>query len=460
MAPTATPANVAHLLRRAAFGGTPDEIQHGVDIGIDALVDELYDRSNAPVLGGPKTVPGTYNYGSGVLAHWFVRSCVASPTPAIERVMWFWSGHFATSLVKVDTPDLLHHQFLTLRHLGLGRFDDILKAITRDPAMNVWLDLWLSAVGNPNENFARELLELFSMGEGNGYTQADVVAAARAFTGYGIEDLEGTSSRPVGVTLERARHDYGEKTFLGNTGSFDGDDIIDLIVKRRECHEFIAGRFWQRFAGTTPRPEVLAELADVFGSNLRIDELLRAMLIHDAFYEDDVKEGLISQPVELVIRTVRGFDLELFDEAAFTMEEASDRHDADVEAGNRTFLFPWAVSSWTQAMSQEIGYPPNVAGWPHNESWLDSNRAAGRLLASIEIGWGLIDDEHPVAARLFDLSDNPGALTAELMSRFGVVEWSKQTEAAIAAAYQRDDPYQTLISSFAVAFTSPEVTLA
>ena len=111
-------------------------------------------------------------------------------------------------------------------------------------------------------------------------------------------------------------------------------------------------------------------------------------------------------------------------------------------------------------MSQEVGWPPNVSGWPHNEAWLDSNRAAGRLIASIEIAWGLINAEHPVADRLFDIYDDPSATTVELMTRFGVVEWSDETEAAIAAAYLPDNPYQTVISSFAVAFTSPEVTLA
>ncbi len=460
MAPAATPRNVAHLLRRAAWGGTPAEIEHGVDIGIEALVDELYDVSAAPSLGEPKAVPGLYNFDVATLANWFVRTNASSSTPAIERLMWFWSGHFATSLDKVNTPDLLLLQWLTLRHLGLGRFDDILKAITRDPAMNVWLDLWLSSVGNPNENYARELMELFSMGESNGYSQADVVSAARALTGYGLEDLPGTGDRPVAAKLEPSRHDFGDKQFLGDIGNFDGDDIVDLIVERRECHEFIASRFWRRYAGTTPSGAVLSELGDAFGSRLRIDDLLRAMLTHDAFYEDEVHEGLICQPVELVIRAVRGFEIELFDDERLTIEEANDQFDADREAGTPTFFLPWGVTSLTRMMSQEIGYPPNVAGWPHNESWLDSNRAAGRLMAGIEFGWGLLNVQHPVGTWLLDNFDDTPALTAELMSRFGVVEWSEETDAGLTAAYLPNDPYQTVISSIAVVFTSPEVTLA
>lgn len=201
---------------------------------------------------------------------------------------------------------------MTLRRLAMGRLDDLLVAMTHDPAMNVWLDLETSVVGKPNENYARELLELFSMGAGNGYTQADVVEAARALTGYGLR-YDPQADRPVAARLEPALDDYGTKTFLGRRGNFDVDDIVGIVVERPECHRFVAGRFWLRYAGTEPPDGVLDELARGLSSRLRIDDLLRALLTHPRFYAADVRSGLVSQPVEVLCRTLRGFEIPTVD---------------------------------------------------------------------------------------------------------------------------------------------------
>ena len=233
-------------------------------------------------------------YEHEAAAVWFVQACAGSSAPAIERLMWFWHGHFATSIEKVELTDLMVRQLATLRRHGLGRFDDLLLAMIHDAAMTHWLDLDQSVVGRPNENFARELLELFSLGAGNGYGQRDVVAAARAFTGYGFES-DPDYERPVGTRLVPTLHDYGEKTFLGRTGDLDGADIVAIVVERPECRRFVAGRLWHRYAGTTPRPEVVEDLAAAFASGLEIRELLTALLTHPAFYGDDVRTGLVAQ---------------------------------------------------------------------------------------------------------------------------------------------------------------------
>lgn len=452
MASNATPQNAAHLLRRAAWGGTPAEIQHVVDVGIDAAVDELLDPSNSPVVGEPQRRPGVDAYELGALQSWFARLAATSPTPAIEKLTWFWTGHFATSNDKVELPDLLHRQWVTCRRLGLGRFDNLLKAITRDPAMNVWLDLELSVVGNPNENFARELLELFSMGASNGYTQGDVVNAARAFTGYG---LAYRYDRPTGVLLLQSAHDHGEKAFLGERGNLDGDGVVDLVVQRPECHEFIAGRIWHRYAGTAPTNAVLAELARSFAQRGRTDDLLRTMLTMDEFYADEVKDGLVSQPFEVLVRAVRGFDLDLYDAESTPYDEDGE----DEETGTGPLPRP-TVAFLCEQLGQEPGRPPNVAGWPHNIAWLDSNRAAGRLLAGIELGALVAVQDTPTGHQLRSLAGSPEELVRELLDRFGVVEVSAQTIDAVRAAITTSDPTETVAAAFAVAFTSPEVTLS
>ncbi len=455
MAVPPTPANAAHLLRRAAWGGLPPEIEQVVDDGIEGAVDRLLDPAPAPVVAEPVATPGFFPYDGEAVMAWFVQLCARSPTPAIERLLWFWHGHFATSLEKVEAPEFMVRQFLTLRRFGLGRFDDLLGAMAHDPAMNVWLDLHLSVAGNVNENFAREVLELFSMGASNGYTQHDVVEAARAFTGHALA-LDPVYEREVDVRLVPSLHDFGTKTFLGVTGPHDGTDIVAIVVERPECHRFVAERLWHRYAGTAPPPEVIDDLAAAFATRLEIRDLLGALLTHPRFYDDDVKAGLVAQPVEVVIRTLRGFGLVMPDLTVHSLEEIEGREDELFADGA---LHPGEIIDWLATMGQLPALPPNVGGWPHNDAWLDSNRSAGRLLAGTRIAERLIH-ESPVADHLLAVgASGPGPLTAELMARFGREHWSETTEAAIAAALGGD--LETgLVAAIAVAFTSPEVTLA
>jgi uncharacterized protein (DUF1800 family) len=316
--------------------------------------------------------------------------------------------------------------------------------------MNVWLDLHTSVVGRPNENYARELLELFTMGAGNGYTQPDVVDAARALTGYGLR-YDPRADRPVGSRLNPALHDYGHKTFLGRRGDLDVDDIVGTVVHRVECHRFVAGRFWFRYAGTEPPRDVLDELAGALASRLRIDDLLRALLTHPRFYADEVRSGLVSQPVEVLLRTVRGFGIPTVDIEGRTLDE--------VEASLGDEHVSLQIPGWFDGMGQWPGFPPNVGGWPHNRAWLGSNRAAGRLLVGDEIGRHLAEADTPVGDELRRATADGDELAAVLFRRFGVVEWSEETAAAIATAANGSDRASALAAAFAMAFTSPEVTL-
>jgi uncharacterized protein (DUF1800 family) len=443
--------NAAHLLRRAGWGGTGSDIDRVARDGIEASVERLLDVAGAPPAGEPGRSPGEAPYSEDALLLWFVHLAVTSPTPALERLLWFWHGHFATSLEKVEFPDLLHRQWVTLRRLATGRLDDLLLAMTHDPAMNVWLDLETSVVGRPNENYARELLELFSMGAGNGYRQADVVEAARALTGYGLR-YDPHADRPVGARLDPALHDYTTKTFLGRRGNFDADDIVGIVVERPECHRFVAGRFWLRYAGTEPPGGVLDELARALGARLRIDDLLRAVLTHPRFYADEVRTGLVSQPVEVLCRTVRGFEIPTVDIEGRTLD--------DVEASLGDEHVSLQLLDWFWGMGQVPGYPPDVGGWPHNRAWLGSNRAAERLLVGHDIGWYLAEADTPVGEELRRAASDGDALVTALFRRFGVVEWSDVTAAAVATAADGSDRAAALAAAFAVAFTSPEVTLA
>ncbi|MEM7096444.1 MAG: DUF1800 domain-containing protein [Actinomycetota bacterium] len=454
----ASRANAAHLLRRAAWGGRREEIDAVAAEGIDAAVDRLLDAAKAPSLVEPASMSGFFPYEHEALVAWFARLCVDSPTPAIERLLWFWHGHFATSIEKVEFPDLMVQQFATMRRWGLGPFEDLLLAMAHDPAMIMWLDLQLSVLGNPNENFARELLELFSMGAGNGYVQRDVVEAARAFTGHTIA-LDTVYERPVGgpTHVNAALHDFGPKTFLGRSGPLGSSDIIAIVVERPECHRFLAQRLWLRYAGTPPPVKVVDDLAAAFGRRHHIRDVLTVLLTHPEFYTESVKEGLVAQPFEVAIRAIRGFEIEWPDVIEHTLESIDDDEERLLRNGA---WHPADVAEWVWMFGQVPMLPPNVGGWPHNEAWLDSNRAAARLLAGTHFGHMVVEAGGDVAETLHRTARRGGAdLTSELMARFGRISWTSETEAAITDALGSATE-ESLAAAIAVAFTSPEVTLA
>ncbi|MDG2111158.1 MAG: DUF1800 family protein, partial [Actinomycetota bacterium] len=272
--PPSSSTNIAHLLRRAGWGGTPAEIDRGVEEGVAATVARLLDIDSAPPAGDAHHSAGIDGYKPPDFMVWWYHLAVSSPTPGIERLAWFWHGHFATALTKVRYAPLLRNQLVALRRHGLGRFDDLLELISHDTAMNLWLDLYTSVVGRPNENFARELMELFSLGVDGGYTQTDVSEAARAFTGYGLRTAPNARRRPVGTELHPELHDYGHKSVLGVSGDLSGADVIAAIVDRPACHHHVVNRMWLRYAGTMPSEAVLDELAAVFAARLDIGDLL------------------------------------------------------------------------------------------------------------------------------------------------------------------------------------------
>ena len=449
-----TPANVAHLLRRAAFGGRPEEIDALVGRDLGGIVDELYDTSRAPDAGEPPRFDtGFEAYAPEALQLWWFRLAATSATPAIERLNWFWQGHFATSDVKVESSYLMHRQFVTLRRIGLGRIEDLLLAMTLDPAMNVWLDLHLSEVGAPNENYARELMELFSMGADNGYSQQDVVEVGRSLTGYRLDERAPTYVvRDVRLLPEF--HDYTDKTVLGRTGNWSADDVVAIIAARPETSTFIARRLWLRYAGTTGSERVIGRMAGALRDGTVFDAL-KVMLTDDEFYSDEVKQGLVVQPVELVVRVARNFALPV---TRLSLDDLRLDYDSEWPEHVETAMY---MVWWCDRMGQRVAYPPNVAGWPHNESWIDASHMAARVQTGRDAGWFVMSDEmdgSPVGAELARI-DSPDRLAEALLRQFGLVEWSDATFQAVRRAADADG-WTAHDQAFAAAFYSPEVTFS
>ena len=286
----------------------------------------------------------------GLWQAWHVR-LEQSRRPLLEKLTYFWHGHFATAIHKVGRPELMQLQNETLRLHALGSFRDLLLAVTRDPAMMRWLDNGTNTREAPNENYARELLELHTMGEDNGYTEADIKEAARALTGWRIT--------PFGPRFFPRRHDPGGKTFLGVTGALTDVDVVEILAERPETAELIGRKLWQFLAVPEPGPDLLDRTSAIyFATGGDIRALVRAILLSDEMYADAAYRARIKSPVELVIGTAKALEIP---------------SDGRFEA------------VFTRRMGQLLYDPPNPAGWPGGPAWINSNTMLRRSNFADEI---------------------------------------------------------------------------
>ena len=310
-----------HLLSRATFGATPAEVQSVAAMDYDAAVDRLLATWHGDALTAPPdwALLGPEERGPALCA-WWVEEMLVTDQPLLERMTLFWHNHFTSSLDKVPAPEL-YRQNALFRREAFGNFARLLKAVAGDPAMLIYLDGAQSFARGPNENFARELLELFTLGEGQ-YSEADVRSAARAFA-----------------------QDGGEKTFLGQTGHFDGDGVLDIVLGQPRTAELVCEKLWREFVSLTPDPAEIARLAAILrDGGYEMRPVLNAMFLAPAFREPANRGTLIKSPVELLVGSVHLLGLPVPDKTPITR------------------------------MLQDLGqlpfYPPNVGGWPGGQRWI------------------------------------------------------------------------------------------
>jgi uncharacterized protein (DUF1800 family) len=357
-----------HLLNRVGFGATDSEIAASAGLTRVEAVDRILAATRteasvaAPAFVNEAFVPYYKLRGADAaqrkamqqanveqgfeLREWWLREILLTPSPLTERMTIFWHNHFATSQQKVKSAKLLYTQNVLLRSQALGNFATLLHAVSKDPAMLVYLDNANSRRQAPNENFAREVMELFTLGEGH-YAEGDIKEAARAFTGWSID-------RDSGRFLYRPFfHDTGMKTVFGKSGRFDGDDVLNILLARRETAEFVTRKLWREFVSPQPDEAQVKQLAGVFrDARYEIKPLLRAILLSDAFWAPENRATLIKSPVELVAGTL---------------------HTLDIHPLN---LRPAVAAS--ALLGQNLMSPPNVKGWPGGESWITSATLLGR----------------------------------------------------------------------------------
>lgn len=280
------------------------------------------------------------------LRGWWLREMAVTPSPLTERMTLFWHNHFVSAQPKVRWPQPLYRQNLLLREHALGNFGALAHAIVRDPALLIYLDAATSRRGQPNENLARELMELFTLGQGR-FTEADVKEAARAFTGHSIDPATGR------FLYRRFAHDGGGKTVFGRHGEFSGDDIVDLLLAQPATAEFIVTKLWREFVSPQPDPARVARIAaDFRSSSYAIPVALRALLNQPEVVSADPAHALVKSPVELVIGLVRQSGGELAQ--------------------------PVGAALATAAMGQNLFGAPNVRGWPGGEGWINTQTLLAR----------------------------------------------------------------------------------
>lgn len=448
MHPTGTRAAVAHLARRAGFGATEQEVDTLAAAGYDAAVETYVtglgqadatadavpvpDLDTAAYLDGQRGTPEARRAARQQakeqrvqLVVWWLRRMAVADYPLREKLTWLWHDHFATSIQKVKIPELMYDQQRTIYELAGGRLDALAAAMVRDPAMLIWLDGRDNVVGRPNENFAREFLELFTLGHAGAathaghnetmamsYTEADVADAARAFTGWRVRRADAMA------TFEDARHDGGAKTVLGRTGALGADDVVAAATTHPACAPHVVSRLWSRLARPGgPDDPVVRELAEPFAEDLDVTALLRRLFLHEEFLAPATRRGLVKTPVELLVGSARSLGLELGAKDILSL----------VALGQVPFL------------------PPDVAGWPANEAWLSTSSAQARLALASRLVAAAGLDRITQVGRIA----RPGALARML----GVEAWGEVTAGAFAEV---DDP-RSLVT---LALISPEHVLA
>src|SRR3989475_1642086 len=346
----------AHLLRRAGFGATSAELDRYAAMTSTMMTQSVLDyqqTSNAALEAQLPTLDLASDKGpnAGAVQAWWLQRMVQTARPLEEKMTLFWHGLLTSGLDKAG-PAQMYTQNQLFRTMALANFDDLLKAVSKDPAMMIYLDTETNRTGKPNENYARELMELFTTGIGH-YTEDDVRESARAFTGWTLK-----GGKQLRYTTESAFNprffDSGQKTFMGKTGNFTGDDIVEMLVPLRATAEHLSTRLFSFFAYANPEPEIVHHLADTFQqSHYNVGTVVREIFNMDAFYSAKAYRALVKSPAELTAQTLRA-----------------------TGADARGFL---AAANAMAPMGQLLFYPPNVAGWPAGTSWINSSTLLNRI---------------------------------------------------------------------------------
>jgi len=415
----------AHLLRRTIVGPTIEEIDALSNLNVSAAVEYiLRDISNPSPPGDwvNHPLPDYQNYtdeqkdsletaydDQGVeLGEWWIDQIFYNPTSIKEQMTLFWHDHFATSIMTVKYTPAMYHQNRVLRENALGNFKELIIIMTLDPAMMVWLDNNQNTVEAINENFSRELLELFTMGEGN-YTQQDVMEGARGLTGYQTDGLN--------TYFNPNRFDDGVKTFLGQTGNFDTYDIINIIFEQEQTAYFISEKLYKWFIYEQPNEQIVQELAQIMIENdYEIKPVLSALFNSEHFFDENFYGSKYKDPLTHSLGALRQSYIDVNQNIYYQNSEISFHQ----------------VLRYVQNLGgQLIFYPPDVSGWPGYRNWINTYTLPWRKLYTnylLDGTFGAIYDPISFAERIPNGLSDANALLDFLYVYFYSIEPSELTK--------------------------------
>jgi uncharacterized protein (DUF1800 family) len=421
---------IARLFHRTGFGPKPGEFAEALRVGVTATRSKILTPPTTvsfvtpPVLTdlGPRPAPNSpdvvefsqqLRYQNQLLFLWWLDEMVASPHTLQEKMTWFWHGHWATSVGKVNYALPMFNQNVTMRKYALGNFAEFSKAMFSDGALQVWLDGQENTVKAPNENLSREMMELFVLGV-NRYTETDVKELARAFTGYQVSRTNGV------VTYNARRRDTAPVTVLGKTAAMSPEEVIAHLVAQNNSAQFIAERIWYRFVSSQePLPQDHPMIKAFAGRDTYA--LMKSLIESSALSQEQY--SMVKSPVEWFIGICR----------ALTITPSK-------------LPSPTKLAGYFEKLSQVPFSPPNVGGWPVDQAWLSSASAQYRLSFATSI----IGEADLTALSAVSVVKRPAYL-AELL---GVVEWSSRTSYAMRSV--RDNPQRLLVT----AVCSPEYVVS
>lgn len=417
-------ADAQHFVGRIGCGYTDADISHFQGREISAVVDEVVALT-PPVPGRPSFFDDGLDPWLEMVytADWWLNRMVdarwsnrtgSTPSPLVEKLSLFWHGHFATGFEKVEDATLMFDQNDLYRRNGFGDFEALCQRISVGGAMLIYLDNETNVVGAEQENFARELMELFTIGVGN-YSESDVTAMAQAWTGHGTVGWIDAEGRYDGTYRFRSEdHDYSAKTLFGLRRTWDGPETITELcrgTKQRETARFIARKLWRFFVHAAPSEAAVNTVANAFiAGNMQVREAMRALLKHPDFWAPATRNALVKSPTEWVVDVARRVG----------------------------YHFEDGTASWhMHSMGQTLFEPPNVGGWGSNAYWLSTATAWGRAHWISNIQWPVVEagflaelQTLEVEAGLNLLLRTFGLTTASAQSRARVGDWYRTTAAS------------------------------
>ena len=414
-------AAAAHLLRRAGFGPAPGEAEElaagTVEDAIGAVLAR--DAHDERLFRGVQALLGQESIER--IADWWMSLILAGGAPLRERVTLMWHDHFATSDAKVGDARMMYTQNQLLREHGLGDFRVLLHRVARDPAMLVWLDGNSNKAGQPNENFAREVMELFALGIGN-YAERDIKEAARALTGWGTQ---GRAFR-----LREADHDDGEKVLFGERGRFRGEDALDRILAHPACARHVARRLLVEFVAPSPETAWIDEAArTLVAHDWSIAATIEAILRSELFFSPAARRTRIASPVELVAQALRRLGARLPAQRA-------------AEAVGR--------------MGQSLFRPPSVKGWDGMRAWINAGTWVARHNLLVRLAQAHRGDVDGVRVDLARAFSSAREVVAGLVPDLAGSELARRVESAVA---DLEDEDERLATATALVLTAPEYHL-